>query len=93
MILTNSATSHPAVLARARSPAADRTVLRHRGHVVSRITVPTSAGRALPVGPSAADRVVLRGLRHPLRAGETVILHMTFVHAGHATLRVPVTTG
>lgn len=48
MTLTNSATGHPEILMRASSPVARRTVLMHRGHVVSGITIPDLPD-ALPV--------------------------------------------
>jgi hypothetical protein len=55
---------------------------------------------ALPAAPLAPaspparpnpDRILLTGLRRPLRLGQAVTITLTFAHAGQATLRVPVT--
>jgi hypothetical protein len=63
-----------------------------RGRVIAQITIPTSAGSALLIGPPNPARLVLTGLRRQLRPGQLVTLDLTFARAGHATLRVPVTS-
>jgi len=90
MTLVNTNPSMAAVLLKASSAAAQGAEFTSRGRVIAQITIPTSAGFALPVGPPNPDRLVLTGLRHQLRPGQLVTLDLTFARAGHATLRVPV---
>jgi copper(I)-binding protein len=90
MTLANTNPAAAAVLLQASSPAARRAEFTSRGHVIARITIPTSAGSALPIGPPNPDRLVLTGLRRQLRPGQLVTLDLTFARAGHATLRIPV---
>ena len=90
MTLANTNPGAAAVLLEASTPAARGTEFTSRGHVIAQITIPTSAGFALPIGPPNPDRLVLTGLRRRLRPGQLVTLDLTFARAGHATLRVPV---
>ena len=90
MTMANTNPAAAAVLLKASSPAARGAEFTSRGHVIAQITIPTSAGFALPIGPPNPDRLVLTGLRRPLRPGQLVTLNLTFARAGHATLRVPV---
>ena len=60
------------------------------GHATPRITIPVAAGASLSTGPPHPDRMLLTGLRHPLRAGQTVAISLVFARAGKATLQVPV---
>jgi periplasmic copper chaperone A len=89
MTLANTSTA-AAVLVEASSPAARGAEFTSHGHVIAQITIPTSAGFALPIGPPNPDCLVLTGLRRQLRPGQFVTLDLTFARAGHATLRVPV---
>jgi len=89
MTLANTSAA-AAVLLGASSPAARGAEFTSHGHVIAQITIPTSAGFALPIGPPNPDRLVLTGLRRQLRPGQLVTLDLTFARAGHATLRVPV---
>ncbi len=90
MTLANTNPAAAAVLLKTSSPAAQGAEFTSRGHVITRITIPTSAGFALLIGPPNADRLVVTGLRRPLRRGQLVTLDLTFARAGHATLRVAV---
>jgi copper(I)-binding protein len=90
MTLANTNPASAAVLLEASSPAARGAEFTSRGHVIAQITIPTSAGFALPIGPPNPDRLVLTGLRRPLRPGQLVTLDLTFARVGRATLRVPV---
>ena len=90
MTLANTNPAAAAVLLEASSPAARGAEFTSRGHVIAQITIPTSAGFALPIGPPNPDRLVLTGLRRPLRPGQLVTLDLIFARAGRATLRVPV---
>jgi len=90
MTLANTNPSAAAVLLAASSPAARGTEFISRGRAIAQITIPTSAGSALPIGPPNPDRLVLTGLRRPLRPGQLVTLDLTFARAGRAVLRVPV---
>jgi copper(I)-binding protein len=90
MTLADTNPAAAAVLLKASSPAARGTEFTSHGHVIAQITIPTSAGFALPVGPPNPDRLMLTDLRRPLRPGQLVTLDLTFAGAGHVILRVPV---
>ncbi len=90
MTLANANPAAAAVLLEASSPAARGAEFTSRGRVIAQITIPTSAGFALPIGPPNPERLVLTGLHRQLRPGQLVTLDLTFARAGHATLRVPV---
>ncbi len=90
MTLANTNPAATAALLQASSPAARWAELTIRGHVIAQITIPVSAGSALPIGPPNPDHLVLTGLRHQFRPGQLVTLDLTFARVGHATLRVPV---
>jgi copper(I)-binding protein len=90
MTLADTNPAAAAVLLKASSPAARGTEFTSHGRVIAQITIPISAGFALPVGPPNPDRLRLTGLRRPLRPGELVTLDLTFARAGHVILRVPV---
>ncbi len=51
--------------------------------------VPLPAGQPVTLGP-AADHIMLEHLTHPLRAGQTFTLHLTFAHAPPLDVPVPV---
>lgn len=90
MALVNSNPAAAAVLVRASSPAARGTEFTRQGRVIASITIPTSAGSVLPVGPPNPYRLLLTGLHSELRPGQMVTLNLTFARAGQATIRVPV---
>ncbi len=60
------------------------------GQAVPRIVVPVAPGSRISTGPLHPDRILLTGLRHPLRTGQTVAISLTFARAGQATIQVPV---
>ena len=60
------------------------------GRAIPRISIPVAAGSSLSTGPPYPDRILLTGLRHPLRTGQMVTISLTFARAGQATLQIPV---
>jgi hypothetical protein len=90
MTLVNSNTSGSAELTRVSSTLARSVEFTRDGRAVAAITIPTSAGFAVPVGPPNPYRVLLTGLRGTLHTGQFVALSLTFGPDGHTTLRVPV---
>ena len=78
----------PDTLLAATSPAARTVAFTGNGHAVAGITIPAAAGSS--TGPPNPDRILLSGLHHPLRAGQSITISLVFARAGHATLRVPV---
>jgi copper(I)-binding protein len=89
--VTLASTTGPDVLKAAATPAARSITFTSNGHPIARLTIPLAAGSSLTTGPPYPDRILLTGLRHPLRPGQAVTITLTFTHAGQATLRVPVT--
>jgi copper(I)-binding protein len=90
MTLADTSTVGPDTLRAASSPAARAVVFTSNGHTVPQITIPVADGSGLTTGPPNPDRILLTGLRRPLRAGQTVTISLAFARAGHATLRIPV---
>jgi len=90
MTLADTSTMGPDTLRAASSPAARAVVFFIGGLAVPRIVVPVAAGAGLSTGPPNPDRIVLTGLRHPLRAGQLVTISLVFARAGRARLQVPV---
>ena len=90
MTLADTSTTGPDVLRAASSPAARAIVFIISGEAVPRIVVPVAAGSSIGTGPPYHDRILLTGLRRPLRAGQTVTISLVFARAGQATLQVPV---
>jgi copper(I)-binding protein len=88
--LADISTAAPDTLLAATSPAARAVVFTSNGHAVPRITIPVAAGSSLSTGPPHPDRILLTGLRHQLRTGQTVTISLVFALAGHATLQIPV---
>jgi copper(I)-binding protein len=88
--LADTSTAGADTLLAATSPAARAIVFTSSGHAVPWITVPVAAGSSLSTGPPHPDRILLTGLRHQLRAGQTVAISLVFALAGQATLQVPV---
>ena len=89
--MTLASTTGPDVLLRAVSPAARAIAFTSDGRRIPRLTIPVAEGSSLTIGPPYPDRILLTGLRHPLRIGQAVTITFTFAHAGRATLQVPVT--
>ncbi|HTU75860.1 MAG TPA: copper chaperone PCu(A)C [Trebonia sp.] len=89
--MTLAGTTGPDVLEHAASAAARAITFTSNGKPIPRITIPVADGSSLNTGPPFPDRILLTGLRHPLRLGQDVTITLTFAHAGRATLRVPVT--
>lgn len=90
MTLADISTAGPATLRAVSSPAARAVVFTSNGHTVPQITIPVAAGSSLSTGPPYPDRILLTGLRHQLRAGQTVTIWLAFARAGPAALRFPV---
>jgi len=90
MTLADTSTAGPDTLRGASSPAARAVVFVITGWTVPQILVPVVAGSSLSTGPPNPDRIVLTGLRRPLRTGQTVTISLTFARAGQATLQIPV---
>jgi copper(I)-binding protein len=90
MTLADTSVAGPDVLRAASSPAARAIVFTSNGRVIPQITIPVAVGSSLTTGPPYPDRILLTGLRHPLRTGQTVVLSLTFARAGRATFQVPV---
>lgn len=90
MTLANTDTAGPDVLRAASSPAARSIIFAISGLTVPHIVIPVADGSSVTTGPPYPDRIVLTGLRHPLRAGQTVTISLTFTQAGRATIQVPV---
>lgn len=88
--LADASTAGPDALLAASSPAARAIVFTTNGHDVPKITVPAAPAPDINTGPPNPDRVLLTGLRGPLRAGQTVTITLVFARAGQATLQVPV---
>lgn len=88
--LADTGTGGPDTLLAASSPVARAVIFTSNGHAVPRITIPVAAGSSLTTGPPHPDRILLTGLRHQLRTGQTVAISLVFALAGHATLQVPV---
>jgi copper(I)-binding protein len=88
--LADTSTAGPDTLLAATSPVARAVVFTSNGHAVPRITIPVAAGSSLSTGPPHPDRILLTGLRHQLRTGQTVSISLVFAVAGHATFQVPV---
>ena len=86
--MTLASTTGPDVLQRVVSPAARAITFTSNGHLIPQITIPVAEGSSLTIGPPYPDRILLTGLRHPLRIGQAVTITFTFAHA---TLQVPVT--
>jgi copper(I)-binding protein len=90
MTLADVNTTWPDVLRAASSRAAAAIVFTIGGQAVPRIVIPVASGSSISTGPLHPDRILLTGLRHPLRTGQTVTISLTFALAGHATIHVPV---
>ncbi len=90
MTLADTSPAGPDTLRTASSPAARAIVFTSNGRVIPQITIPVAVGSSLTTGPPYPDRIVLTGLRHPLRTGQAVTISLTFAHAGRATFQVPV---
>jgi len=90
MTLADTSTAGPDALRAASSPAARAVVFTSDGHAITQIAIPVAAGSSLSTGPPYPDRILLTGLRHPLRTGQMVTISLTFARAGQATLQVPV---
>lgn len=80
-----------AALTAVATPEAASAVLLAHGHAAAKISVPVSAGTNVQIGPPSPDQIVLKGLRGPLKLGQTVAVTMTFGKAASSTLNVPVT--
>lgn len=90
MTLADINSAGPDTLLAATSPAARAVAFTGTGHAVAGITIPAAAGSSISTGPPNPDRILLSGLHHPLRAGQSITISLVFARAGHATLRVPV---
>lgn len=90
MTLASTDAAGPDVLSAASSPAARAITFTVSGKPVPRIVIPVAAGSSVTTGPPHPDRILLTGLRHRLRTGQTVSISLTFTHAGRATIQVPV---
>lgn len=90
MTLADTSAAGPDALRAASSPAARAVVFTSNGHPIAQIPIPVAAGSSLSTGPPSPDRILLTGLRHPLRAGQMVTISLTFARAGQVTLQVPV---
>ena len=90
MTLASISPADPDALRAATSPAARAVVFTSRGRVIPQIAIPVAGTAILSTGPPYPDRILLTGLRLPLRTGQTVTISLTFAHAGRARLRVPV---
>jgi copper(I)-binding protein len=90
MTLASTSLAGQDALRAASSPAARTIVFTSHSRVIPAITIPVTGGAGVTMGPPYPDRILLTGLRHRLRAGQTVTISLTFARAGQATLRVPV---
>lgn len=90
MTLADIDPAGPDALRAATSPAAQSVAFTSSGHPVASIAIPVAAGAAISTGPPNPDRILLTGLRRPLRAGQSVTITLTFARAGQATLQVPI---
>lgn len=88
--MTLASTTGPDTLRAASSPGARAIVFTSNGRAVPQIAIPLAAGSSLTTGPPYPDRILLTGLRHPLRTGEMVTISLVFARAGRVTFRVPV---
>ena len=69
------------------SPAAERVELLHDGRPE---TLPLAAGAEVNVRHDGPWQLALRGLKAPLKVGDTVRVTLRFEHAGEATVPVAV---
>jgi periplasmic copper chaperone A len=82
-----SVASDAADRAELHSHAVDANGVMHMGEVTEGFAVPAGDAHALD---RAGDHIMLLGLKHPLKQGDTVTLTLTFEHAGPLTVTVPV---
>jgi copper(I)-binding protein len=90
MTMADTNIAGPDTLREPSSPAARAVVFTSSGHAVPEVTIPVADGSSLTTGPPDPDRILLTGLRRPLRAGQTVAITLVFARAGQGALRVPV---
>lgn len=90
MTMASTNVTGPDTLRAATSPAARAVVFTSNNQVIKSINVPVANGRSVSTGAPNPDRMLLTGLGHPLRAGQSVTVSLVFARAGDATLHIPV---